>query len=51
MLPRYIPATARQEADYEKYYDYAVVNPEGHPEKAIEEVEKIIQKELNNENH
>ena len=39
-------ATARKEAEYGKFYDYAVVNPEGHPEKAIEEVEKIIQDEL-----
>lgn len=39
-------ATARKEAGYEKYYDYAVVNPEGHPEQAIGEVEKIIQNEL-----
>lgn len=40
-------ATARKEAEYEKYYGYAVVNPEGNPEKAIEEVEKIITRELN----
>lgn len=35
-------ATARKEAMSEKYYDYSVVNPEGHPEQAISEVEKII---------
>jgi len=34
--------SAQKEAEYEKYYDYAIVNPEGHPEKAIEEIEKII---------
>lgn len=34
--------SARKEAEYEKYYDYSVTNPENHPEKAIEEVEKII---------
>lgn len=38
--------TAQQEKEYEKYYDYSVVNPEGHPEQAIKEVENIIQKEL-----
>lgn len=36
-------ATAKKEAEYEKNYDYSVVNPEGHPEQAIGEVEKIIQ--------
>ena len=39
-------ATAKKEADYEKYYNHSVVNPEGHPEQAIGEVEKIIQNEL-----
>ena len=39
-------ATAKKEAGYEKYYDYSVVNPEGHPEKAIKEVEKIIDNKL-----
>lgn len=34
--------TARQEIEYEKGYDYVIVNPEGHPEKAIEEIESII---------
>lgn len=34
--------SARQEAEYEKYYDYSVTNPEGHPEKAVEKIEKII---------
>lgn len=34
--------TDKEEFKYEKEYDYSVVNPEGHPEKAIEEVEKII---------
>jgi guanylate kinase len=38
--------TAKKEAEYEQYYDYSVVNPEGHPEQAIEAVEKIIQNEL-----
>lgn len=37
--------SAYKEAEYEKYYDYTVINPEGHPEKAIEEVEKIINRE------
>lgn len=31
------------ELQYQKYYNYVVVNPENHPEKAIEKVEKIIQ--------
>lgn len=39
-------ATAKKEAEYEKDYDYAVVNPEGQPEKAILEVEKIIDQEI-----
>ena len=34
--------TCKKELTFEKEYDYAVINPEGHPEKAIEEVEKII---------
>ena len=38
--------TAKKEIEYKKFYDYSVVNPEGHPEKAIEEVEKIIKNEL-----
>lgn len=37
---------AKKELEYEKEYNYSVVNPEGHPEQAIEEVEKIIRKEL-----
>lgn len=36
-------ATARRELKYEKEYDYSVINPEGHPEKAVGEIEKIIQ--------
>jgi len=35
--------TAQKELVYEKEYHYSVINPEGHPEKAIEEVEKILQ--------
>jgi len=38
---------ARRELGYESEYKYSVINPEGHPEKAIEEVENIIKKELN----
>ncbi len=38
---------AKKELEYEKEYHYSVVNPEGHPEKAVEEVEEIIKKELN----
>lgn len=37
---------AEKELTYEKYYDYCVINPEGHPEKAIAEVEKIIKDKL-----
>lgn len=33
---------AQTELAYEKDYDYVVVNPEGHPEKAVEEIENII---------
>lgn len=35
-----------KEMRYEKYYDYSVVNPEGHPEKAIEKVNEIITNQL-----
>lgn len=38
--------TAKKEADYEKDYDYAVVNPEGHPERAIRDVENIIKENM-----
>jgi len=31
-----------RELKFRKYYDYIVINYEGHPEKAIEKVEKII---------
>lgn len=34
--------SAKNEAEYIKNYDFTVTNPEGHPEKAIEEIEKII---------
>lgn len=34
--------TAKEELKYEKEYNYSVINPEGKPEKAIEEVGKII---------
>lgn len=39
-------ATAKKEANYEKDYDYAVINPEGHPEQAIAEVENIIKENM-----
>lgn len=39
---------AKKELQYKKLYDYIVENPEGHPEKAVEEVEKIIKKHYNN---
>lgn len=38
---------AQRELSYEKEYDYVVINPEGHPEKAIAEIEQIIKKETN----
>jgi len=38
--------TAKKEAEYEKFYDYSITNPEGHSEQAIGAVEKIIQDEL-----
>ncbi|MGA2667174.1 MAG: guanylate kinase [Patescibacteria group bacterium] len=37
---------AKNELSYEKEYHYSVVNPEGNPEKAMSEIEKIIKKEL-----
>ncbi len=39
-------ATARKEAGFEKDYDYSVINPEGQPEQAIEQIENIIKKEI-----
>ena len=39
-------ATAKKEANFEKEYDYSVINPEGQPEQAIEQVENIIKKEI-----
>lgn len=39
---------AAEEMNYKSHYNYVVDNPEGHPEKAVEEIEKIIQKELKN---
>lgn len=35
---------AKQEIAMSKDYDYVVENPEGHPEKAVEEIKKIITK-------
>jgi guanylate kinase len=37
---------AEEELKHAKFYDYIVTNPEGHPEKAVAEIEKIIKKEL-----
>lgn len=37
----------KNELEYEKEYDYCVMNPEGHPEKAVEDVEKIIRNKKN----
>jgi len=39
-----------KEMEYEKYYDYSVVNPEGYPERAIKKVEKIIRSAIMNPN-
>ncbi|MFA6493267.1 MAG: guanylate kinase [Patescibacteria group bacterium] len=36
--------SAHKEAEYEKYYDYSITNPEGKSEEAVKETEKIIQK-------
>lgn len=38
--------SATKEEKYIKDYDFAVTNPEGHPEKAIEEIEKIIKENI-----
>lgn len=38
--------TMAEELKYEKYYNHSVINPEGHPEKATEEVAKIIRGKL-----
>ena len=37
--------TAKKELALEKEYDYSIINPEGHPEKAAEEIKRIIQNE------
>ena len=37
---------AQKEMKYEKDYDFRVVNPENHPEKAVVEIEKIIEQEI-----
>lgn len=37
----------KNEMAYEKYYNYSLINSHGHPEKAIEQVTKIILKNLN----
>lgn len=34
--------SAHKEAEYEKYYNFSVTNPENHPEKAVSEIEKIL---------
>ena len=34
--------SAQKEAEYIKYYDYVVDNPEGHPEVAVQEIQEII---------
>lgn len=33
---------ANEDLSFEKFYDYSVINPEGHPEIAVAEIEKII---------
>jgi len=38
--------SAKKEAEYVKYYDFVVENPEGHPEAAVEEIEGIIESKL-----
>ena len=38
--------SAKKETAYEKDYDFSVVNPEGSPDLAINEVEEIINKEI-----
>ncbi|KKQ90893.1 MAG: Guanylate kinase [Berkelbacteria bacterium GW2011_GWA1_39_10] len=39
--------TAKSEAEYEKFYDFTVLNPEGKIDQATSEVEKIIQEHIN----
>lgn len=38
--------TAKEELSYEKEYHYSIINPEDHPEKAIDKIEQIIQNEI-----
>jgi guanylate kinase len=38
--------TAKDEASYEKHYDYSVINAEGKLDEAVIEIETIIRKEL-----
>jgi len=35
--------TAKSELEFAKQYDYIIVNPEGHPEKAVEDIERILE--------
>lgn len=39
--------TALKEKEFITKYDHQIVNPEGHPEQAIAEVERIIQQNIN----
>lgn len=39
--------SARMEETHVNEYDYVVENPEGHPEKTVDEIEKIIKKNVN----
>lgn len=41
---------AKKEFKVETDYDYSVVNPEGHPEVAVEKLHKIVQNEIKNNN-
>jgi len=38
--------TAQKELEKEKEYHHSVINPEGHPEKAVAEIRDIIMKEI-----
>lgn len=39
---------AKQDIAFKKYYDYIVINPEGHPEIAVSKVEEIIKDNISN---
>ncbi|MFC1612871.1 guanylate kinase [Patescibacteria group bacterium] len=38
--------TAKKELEFSKKYDYIILNPEGHPEKAVADIERILEGDI-----